>query len=158
MELDRTDHNAKNTAWAPFAKAIQDAPLRYLNELSLEHALRLRNEGRLEGLRGFLYKVWRGACFENLFDEANAEVLAVELREEVRKAEVEWAQIRQDLVKIVGVQATTGFLASGPLIASGHAGFLAAALAAGVGATSVWSKMRKRGFPDKFPAAFFMDI
>ena len=37
------------------------AKLKYLDNLKLEHALALRKEGRLQGLRGFLHQVWRSA-------------------------------------------------------------------------------------------------
>jgi SEC-C motif-containing protein len=39
IELDRESHSAENKVWAPFAKALQDTQLRYLNNLSLDHAL-----------------------------------------------------------------------------------------------------------------------
>lgn len=158
IELDRTEHSATNTTWTPFAKSIQNSSLKYLNALSLEHALRLRKEGRLEGLRGFLHGVWREACTGDPFDEGNAETLALELEEEIRKAEAEWQQISQDLIKIIGAQAVPGVLSAGPLIASGHGAFVAAAAVIGTAATTLWTEMKVRGFPDKFPAAFFMNI
>jgi hypothetical protein len=42
IELDRKSHSAENKAWAPFAKALQNSTLRYLNNLRLDHALTLR--------------------------------------------------------------------------------------------------------------------
>ena len=39
IELDRENHSAENKVWSPFAKALQDSPLRYLNNLQLDHAL-----------------------------------------------------------------------------------------------------------------------
>ena len=89
IELDRESHSAENKVWAPFAKALQNTPLRYLNSLRLEHALTLRKEGRLESLRGCLRKVWAAACTENPFDSANSLLLAEELGERVREAEEE---------------------------------------------------------------------
>jgi AraC-like DNA-binding protein len=158
IELDRQSHSAENKVWAPFAKALQNAPLRYLNSLRLEHALTLRREGRLESLRGFLGKVWRDASKENQFDNANATLLAEELGERIRDAEQEWKQIDRDLLKMVRTAAVGGLLSAGPLIAAGHALFLAAAVAvAGVGALTN-STLQRRSFPDRFPAAFFMRV
>jgi hypothetical protein len=158
MELDREAHSAENRVWAPFAKALQDADLRYLNSLSPEHALRLRDEGRLESLRAFLRRVWKAASIDQCFDDANAVLLAEELGEEVRKAREEWKKIDQDLIKLVKGEAVGGLLAAGPLLAAGHALFLAAAVGvAGIG-TLAGSTLRRRSFQDRFPAAFFMKI
>lgn len=158
IEIDRSSHNAESQVWSPFAKALQESPLRYLNQLRLDHALKLRNEGRLESLRSFLLRVWRHARTEEPFDDANARLFAEELREEIAKAEEEWEQIHQDLLKLAGGELGAGLLAAGPLIAAGHGYFIAAAAVA-VGATTLAAsfKQRKR-FPDRFPAAFFMKI
>jgi AraC-like DNA-binding protein len=158
IELDRESHSAENKVWAPFAMALQNAPLRYLNNLRLEHALTLRREGRLESLRGFLGRVWKDASAEDQFDSANAILLAEELAAQIRDAEQEWKKIDTDLLKIVGGVALGGLLAAGPLIAAGHANFLAAAVAvAGLGPV-IHSTLQRRSFPDRFPAAFFMKI
>lgn len=158
IELDRESHSAENKVWAPFAKALQNTSLKYLNNLRLEHALTLRKEGRLESLRGFLGKVWKDASTGDQFDSANAVLLGEELAERVREAEQEWKKIDRDLLKIVGAQAVTGLLAAGPLIAAGYADFLAAAAAVGGVASLVHSTLQRRSFPDRFPAAFFMRI
>ncbi|OFW18635.1 MAG: hypothetical protein A3H27_14450 [Acidobacteria bacterium RIFCSPLOWO2_02_FULL_59_13] len=158
IELDRESHSAENKVWAPFAKALQNTPLRYLNSLRLEHALTLRKEGRLESLRVFLRKVWTGACTENPFDIANSLLLAGELAERIREAEEEWKQIDRDLFKIISKEAVGGLLAAGPLIAAGHAEFLAAAAVVAGAANLVHSTSQRRSFPDRFPAAFFMKV
>jgi AraC-like DNA-binding protein len=158
IELDRESHSAENKVWAPFAKALQNTTLKYLNNLRLEHALRLRKEGRLESLRGFLSKVWKDASTENQFDSANAVLLAGELAERIREAEQEWKNIDTDLLKIVGAAAAADLLAAGPLVASGHAYFLAAAAVVSGTVPLVISAKQRGSFPDRFPAAFFMKI
>jgi rubrerythrin len=158
IELDREAHSAENKAWAPFAKALQNSSLKYLNSLRLEHALTLRKEGRLESLRGFLKRVWRDASAEESFDSANAIHLGEELAEQIRAAEVEWKKIDADLLKIVGPAAVGGLLAAGPLIANGHAYFLAAAAAIAGAVPLVSSTIQRRSFPDRFPASFFMKV
>lgn len=158
IELDRNFHSAENKLWAPFAKALQNTPLRYLNSLRLDHALTLRKEGRLESLRGFLRRVWVDARSENPFDDSNSRLLSEELGSEIRKAEDEWKQIDRDLLKTVGTMALGPLLAGGPLIAAGHASFLAAAVGmAGAIPLSI-STMQRRSFQDRFPAAFFMRV
>ncbi len=158
IELDRESHSAENKVWAPFAKALQNTSIRYLNNLRLEHALTLRKEGRLESLRGFLRKVWKDASTENQFDNQNALLLAEELGQRIREAEAEWKTIDTDLLKIVGTAAVGGLLAAGPLIAAGHAYFLAAAVGIAGAGPVINSTRERRSFPDRFPAAFFMKI
>jgi hypothetical protein len=137
---------------------MQNTPLRYLNNLRLDHALTLRKEGRLESLRAFLKTVWKDASTENEFNSKNALLLAEELGERIREAEQEWKQIDSDLLKIVGAAAVGGLLAAGPLIAAGHAYFLAAAVAVAGAGPIINSTRQRRSFPDRFPAAFFMKI
>ena len=80
------------------------------------------------------------------------------MREQISLARIEWDNIDQDLLKIVGGEAVASLLAAGPLIAAGHGLFLGAAAAA-VGATTLAASYKKRQvFPDRFPAAFFMQI
>lgn len=158
IELDRDAHSAENKVWAPFAKALQNASLRYLNNLRLEHALMLRREGRLGTLRGFLGKVWKDASTGDQFDSKNAILLAEELASRIQEAEQEWKEIDRDLLKIVGGATVGGLLAAGPLIAAGHAAFLAAAVGVAGAAPLVSSTLKHRSFPDRFPAAFFMKI
>jgi len=158
IELDRESQNAENQVWAPFAKALQGASLRYLNNLQLQHALTLRTEGRLEALRGFLLRVWRDASTANPFDTANAVLLAEELSQRVRDAEQEWKKIDDEVLKLAVPAAAGGIFAAGPLIAAGHAYFLAAAVAAAGLGPLLNSARKRRSFPDRFPAAFFMKI
>jgi hypothetical protein len=158
IELDRKSQNAENKVWAPFAKALQNASLKYLNNLQLQHALALRKEGRLEALRGFLLKVWKDASSADPFDSANAVLLAEELGQRVRDAEQEWKNIDDELLKLSVPAAAGGLFAAGPLIAAGHAYFLAAAVAAAGLSPLVNSTRKRRSFPDRFPAAFFMKV
>ena len=73
-------------------------------------------------------------------------------------AEEEWDSLNRDLVKMIGTVADTELLAAGPLIATGGAGFFAAASAIGMGTGYAVDYMRRRRFPLKYPASFFMDI
>lgn len=62
IELDRAGRTPETEAWSPFAKALQDAELHYLDDVSLHDALALRRDGRLENLRAFLRRIWAQAC------------------------------------------------------------------------------------------------
>jgi hypothetical protein len=158
IELDRESHSVENKIWSPFSKAIQNANLKYLNALRLDHALALRKEGRLERLRTFLRRVWKDACTGDPFDNTNAQLLAEELQEKVQQAEEEWKQIDRDLIKIMGAGLSAEMLAAGHLIASGHGDFLAAAALILGAANLAVSTAKRHSFPNRFPAAFFMKI
>ncbi len=158
IELDGDARNAENQIWSPFAKALQQSPLRFLNKIDLPHALALRKEGRLGSLRGFLFKVWKSARTDAPFDETNARYLAEELVDEISKAEVEWKKINEDLLKQISQEAGAALLAAGPLIALGHGAFLAGAAALKGGHTFLDTYLKRKRFPDRFPAAFFMNI
>jgi len=158
IEIDRESANAINREWSPFAKAFQDLELKFLNNLSLEHALILRNENRLESLRVFLRKVWKSARTTDQFSEANAKLLAEELKEEIIKAEEEWKQIDRNLLKWFGAELSGGLLTAGPLIASGHGAFLAAAVATSGIITLGAVQSERKSFKNKYPAAFFLKL
>ncbi|MFH1905009.1 MAG: SEC-C metal-binding domain-containing protein [bacterium] len=158
IELDRQNSDIDQSEWSPLAKAFQNLNLRYLNNVELSHALSLRKENRLKGLRTFLRRIWSAASSGNPFGEHNIKLLADELEDNVNKAENEWKQIDRDLMKWLGGEAAAGMLAGGPLIANGHGGFLAAAFATAGCTTLMSTYLTRKGFPDKYPAAFFMDI
>lgn len=158
IEIDRSNNNVESRIWSPLAKAFQESPLKFLSNLSLHHAMKIRNEGHLESLRKFLLRVWKSARTEDHFDDINVGLLAEELREEVALAKEEWRKIDDDLLKIIGGEAAAGLLAAGPLIESGHGLFLGASAVTAGAATLAAAYRRRKRFPCQFPAAFFMNI
>jgi hypothetical protein len=158
IELDRAGRSAETNVWSPFAKSFQEAEIKYLNDVSIEDAFRLREEQRLGALRTFLRNVWKQACTPTSFETVNGSLLADELAAEVTKAKAEWDKIDQDLLKTAVAGTGAGLLAAGPMIASGQGLFLAAAaMAGGIGSLSAAARSRKH-FPDEFPAAFFLRL
>lgn len=157
IELDRRGRTEEVEAWSPFAKAMHTASLKYLDNVSLDDALSLRQDGRLEGLRAFLRRVWKQACDTDSYADVNGKLFAEELQSEIRKAEDEWSQIDRDLLKNGG-GIGAGLATAATLIGSGQGEFLAAAALIGgipLLAASAW---QRRGFADKFPAAFFLRL
>lgn len=157
IEFDRRGRADEVDAWSPFAKAMQEAKLKYLDDVSLEDALSLRKDGRLESLRALLRRVWNQACDTHSYADVNGQLLADELQSEIRKSEEEWKQIDRDLLKNSGAIGA-GLATAATLVGSGQGTFFAAAtLLAGVPllATSAW---QRHGFPNKFPAAFFLKL
>jgi hypothetical protein len=158
IELDRAGRSSESDVWSPFAKAFQGAEFRYLNNVRIEDAFRLRQDERLNNFRSFLRQVWKQACDPRSFDKVNGHLLADELQSEVAKAKAEWDQIDQDLLNAAAVGAGTGLVTSAPLIGSGQGIFLAAAAVVGGAAALAASTWRRARFPDKFPAAFFLRL
>lgn len=158
IEVDRESKNVINNEWSPFAKAFGRLDIKFLNNIELHHALALREENCLEGMRVFLRKVWKSAQAPEHFNEANATFLADELTEEVKKAEEEWKKIDRNLLKWFGAELSAGLLSAEPLISSGHASFLAAALVSASAIAFGLNKAERTSFPKRFPAAFFMNI
>lgn len=157
IELDRRNRADEVDAWSPFAKAMQEAKLKYLDDVSLEDALAIRKDGRLEDLRVFLRKVWGQACETSSYSAVNGQLFAEELQSEIRKAEDEWAQIDRDLLKNAG-SIGAGLATAATLVGSGQGEFLAAAtLLAGVPLLTA-TAWQRRGFPKKFPAAFYLRL
>ena len=156
IELDRERNSIANDVWSPMAKAFSQLNFEYLNDVDLHHALSLRKENRLHGLRSFLHQIWKRASSENSYSEHNVQHLADELTTEITLANEEWKQINRDLVKWFGGEtaAATGTIMTLP----GQAEFLAFAYAIAAGTTFFSSTARRKGFPDKFPAAFFMKL
>lgn len=158
IELDRVGRSSETNVWSPFAKSLQGAELKYLNDVSIEDAFRLREEQRLSALRTFLRGVWKQACDPTSFEKVNGRLLADELNAEVAKAKTEWDKIDQDLLKTAVAGTGAGLLMAGPMIASGQGLFMAAAaLIGGVGSLAAARRGRKR-FQNEFPAAFFLRL
>ncbi|MBI2489263.1 MAG: SEC-C domain-containing protein [Planctomycetes bacterium] len=158
IEIDRKEANIDNGKWSPFAKALQGLSFKYLDNIDLNTALKLRkDEGRLEDLRLFLRQVWTAVKSEEPFDDENIINLASELHQKIREAEEEWKNIDRDLIKWFGSELAAGIL-GGQLISTGNAVWMAAAIAT-AGITNLFvSQHRRQSFPGRFPAAFFMDL
>ena len=153
IELDRKISNIDVVGWSSFAKALQNADLKVLSNVSIEAALTLRKENRLENMRNFFHRVWRSCRDEQEFAEVNAANLAAELDDHVREAKVEWAKIDQDLLKWFGGQGAA-------MIAAGLVGFVPAATGAiATGAAGLIQAQHKRyNFKETYPAGFFLTI
>lgn len=158
MERDRAAVDAQAAEWSPFAKAWQSLPFKFLDAVPLSAALALRKEGRLETLRLFLRKVWAATSKSEAFDDKNIPLLAAELDEKVREAEVEWRKIDRELLQLITPSTVTGVLAAASLIASGGAAFLGAAAVLAGGSALAQTRMKRAEHKLVYPAGFFVDL
>lgn len=157
IELDRRGRADEIDAWSPFAKTIQGADLKYLDDVSLDDALSLRKDGRLEDLRTFLRRVWKQACDTTSYADVNGQLFAEELQAEIRKADEEWNQIDRELLKNSG-GIGAGLATAATLVGTGQGEFFAAATLIGGIPLLAASVLQRHGFPKKFPAAFYLRL
>ena len=153
IEIDRKEAQVDDGPWTPSAKAFGNVRLKYLEDVSLDRALELRNEGRLADMRSFLGTVWRLSASPDPFSRSNAENLAIELNERVREAEVEWGRINRALVSSITKSALAGM---GAGIATGQGAFVAAVTGAAALAELGLDRMKRQTFKREFPAGFFL--
>jgi len=151
IELDRESAGIDIQGWSPFAKALQNADFKSLDEVPIDAALQLRKEQRLESMRHFFRRVWRDCSNPEEFSDANAVDLAAQLTEEVAIANEEWCKIDRDLLKWLG-----GTCAA--LVSSGFVGFVPAASAAAItGVTGlIDARIKRSSFKERYPAGFFL--
>ena len=153
IELDHQHATGQTETWSPFAKAIQNADLKVLNNIPVQSAFQLRQERRLEHMRNFFNRIWRACREADPFSKTNAVNLAAELDEHISQADGEWQKIDRKLLKWLGVTGSA-------LISSGIVGFIPAASAAIVtGATGLTlAQWQRKSFKNRFPAGFFLGI
>jgi hypothetical protein len=150
----RQDLDATAQTWSPLTNAFQQLTFKFLDNVDTDFACTLRKEGRLEGFRSFLRKLWSTVGGE--LDLAKAELLAREFRDELsqeyNKAQAEWSAIDRDLLKWA-MPTVAGALATGifsPAICGGLA-------VAGIGEI-IQAEMKRREFRKKVPMSIFIDL
>jgi hypothetical protein len=140
--------------WSPLTNAFQGLQFKFLDQVNSEFACAIRKEGRLEGFRAYLRRLWSSVGGE--LDSAKSESMARDFRDELiqayHEAEAEWGAIDRDLVKwaapTVGAALVTGVFS--PLIAGGLA-------VAGLGEI-IQAEMKRREFRRKVPMSVFIDL
>ncbi len=158
IQADRANHSAETSFWSPFAKSVQNTRLSFLNNVGLEHALRLRRENRLLGVRNVMRQAWKKEQTGDAYDEINTLAFTENFASAVAEAQSEWERIKSDLVRYTGVEAAGSLTAAGPLIASGNALWLAGATVALGAASAIYARWATASFWRRFPAGFFMKL
>jgi hypothetical protein len=153
IEIDRREAKVDDSAWEPFAAAMENCSLKYLEDISLEDCLKLRSNGLLNRMRSFLRRVWAKSQVGNAFSRAIAEQFTAELSDEVAAAEEEWKHIDANLLKRF-VRETVATAGVGPSIGLATVGWLAACIL-GV-ANLAEAQINRRSLPRKMPGAFFL--
>ena len=154
MEYDRKTNGISLNSWSPFAKAFNEVDLKYLNGLNFDDILKLREDGYLNDMRGFMRRTWSSALSGDEFDKNRIEDLSAELIHHIHNAEHEWKQIDTNLVKWFGSESILGTTIS---IGMGIANWIPATAIVGAGvAHLIHNKMERQNFVNRYPAGFFI--
>jgi hypothetical protein len=109
--------------WSPLTKAFGNLDFKFLEKVDSKFAVAVREEGRLEGFRGFMRKIWKSVGGD--MDPSKSETLARDFRDELvdeyDKAKAEWLAIDRDLMKWA-VPAIGGTITAVAAMATGHFG------------------------------------
>ena len=151
----RQDLDATAQVWSPLTNAFQQLKFKFMDKVDSRFACSIRQEGRLEGFRSFMRRLWNTVGGEP--DASKSEVFARDFRDELTQAfsnaKADWDAIDRELLKwavptLGGAMATGAFSLALPV-----AGFAVA----GVGEI-IQAEMKRREFRRKVPMSVFIDL
>lgn len=147
--------------WSPLTNAFSNLNFKFLENVDSKFTVTMRQEGRLEGFRAYMRKLWESVGGE--IDVSKAEILARDFRDELAgeyaRAEAEWATIDRDFIKCA-VPASGGVIAAAGGLATGH--YALAIPGAGFATQGVneliQAHMKRKEFRKKTPLSVFIDL
>jgi hypothetical protein len=154
--LKAQDLGENAQVWSPLTKAFQELRFKFLNKVDSNFACSLRKDGRLEGFRSYLRKVWRAV--EGGIDPSKAEGVARDFSDELTQAysdaQAEWGEIDRDLLKWAVPKL------GGAAMAGGHFSPLFAAGGVAVAGLNeiIQAELKRRAFRQKVPMSVFIDL
>ena len=151
----------KAQVWSPLTKAFQHLDFKFLNKVDSGFVVEMRKEGRLEGFRSYLRKVWTTAGGD--IDLAKAEKFALDFKDELAgeyaKATADWDSIDRKLMKWA-VPAIAGVVGAVGAIATGHLGLAVPTGGFAVNGVNelIQAQMKRTEFRKKTPMSVFIDL
>lgn len=141
--------------WSPLTNAFQQLQFKFLDKVSPKFAYSMRQDGRLEGFRSFLRKLWR--TVDGQPDPSKAQGLARDFSDELtqsyNEAKSEWNKIDLDLLKWATPTVAGGLTAGLLSLGLPAAGFVVA----GVGEL-IQAQIRRANFRRSVPMSVFIDL
>lgn len=151
----RQDLDATAQIWSPLTHAFQQLRFKFMDNVDSKFACSIRQEGRLEGFRSYLRKLWAAVGGEP--DPSKSEALARDFGDELtgafKAAQSEWDAIDRELAKWA-TRTLAGAMAAGvfsPAFAAG--GFAVAGLG-----EIIQAEKKRREFRKKVPMSVFIDL
>lgn len=97
----RQDLDASAQVWSPLTNAFQQLKFKFLDKVDSKFACSIRQDGRLEGFRSYMRKLWNVVGGDP--DPSKSEGLARDFRDELtqafKQAQSEWDAIDRELLK-----------------------------------------------------------
>lgn len=93
--------------WSPLTHAFQNLDFPFLNNVSPDFVLRLRQEGRLSSFRSYLERVWKNinGTADPQRSQEHSRQFTDELNSEYARASAEWAAIKREVANFGGTWA-----------------------------------------------------
>ncbi len=151
----KQDLDATAQIWSPLTQAFQQLTFKFLDNVDSRFAYSIRQEGRLEGFRSYMRKLWAAVGGEP--DPSKCEALARDFGDELsgafKAAQSEWEAIDRELAKWATRFAGTAMAAGvfSPAFAAG--GFAVAGLG-----EIIHAEMKRREFRKTVPMSVFIDL
>jgi hypothetical protein len=146
---------ATGEVWSPLTNAFQQLTFKFLDNIDSHFACAIRQEGRLEGFRSYLRRLWNTVGGEA--DPSKCESLARDFRDELAEefahARGEWDEIDRELVKWATGKAAVA-MAGGIFSPAFAVGGLALAGLSEI----IQAEMKRREFRLKVPMSVFIDL
>jgi SEC-C motif-containing protein len=141
--------------WSPLTNAFQQLKFKFLDKVDPKFAYTIRQDGRLEGFRAYLRKIWKAV--DGQPDPSKAQGLARDFRDELTQsyndAKTEWDKIDLDLLKWATPTAAAGITAGLFSLTLPAAGFAVA----GVGEL-IQAHLKRTSFRRSVPMSVFIDL
>jgi hypothetical protein len=151
----KQDLDATAQVWTPLTNAFQQLRFKFLDNVDSKFACSIRQEGRLEGFRSYMRKLWDAVGGEP--DVSKSETLARDFVDELtgafKAAQSEWDAIDRELVKWATGKAAVAMAAGvfSPAFAMG--GLALAGLS-----EIIQAEMKRREFRKRVPMSVFIDL
>lgn len=152
--------SAEPEVWSPLTDSFQSLEFSFLNRIDPSFALKLKEEGRLEGFRSFLRRVWISIGGNPSAKEAMtlAREFGDELQDQYGKTKEEWSKIDKDL--ITWLTGSTGITTITDAVIKGGMDWQAPALGFCISGVLSLLKSRtdRKNFRQNVPLAVFLDL
>jgi hypothetical protein len=145
--------------WSPLTNAFQQLDFKFLDHVDSKFACSIRQDGRLEGLRAYLRKLWNavGGTSDPASSEGIARDYSDQLKQSFNEARAEWDSIDRDLLKW-GVPKIGGGIAAGLVTGHFSPAFAVGGFAVAGISEIMQAEMKRREFRKKVPMSVFIDL
>jgi hypothetical protein len=151
----RQQFDSTMEVWSPLTNAFQQLQFQFLDRVDPNFAYSMRQDGRLEGFRSFLRKIWNAV--DGQPDPLKAQALARDFKDELttshNEAKAEWKKIDLDLLKWATPTIAGGITAGALSLGLPAAGFAVAGVA-----ELIQAHIKRANFRRSVQMSVFIDL